>query len=1120
MAVEQRAAACARIAATFACRIRTGTSTSSSAVSSGCAPVLRCNGVVIPGNPLGRETAGRDRITIATANGNPAPISPELLGAWWRAAGRAPSLVASNYYRVDYRAGKVLLRDAKNRSDHKLLSGRRFRSRSATARVERRMSPCVGTAILPWGSLPAARSLDRRRRRADPSKSGTRAGLRSTGLPLRVYQHQNPCRAQANSLEPAYREVSGVKLTNQAVIAYLNCKYKAYLLTTDVASELSAYEAFLQNQDEKYIGAASSALLRLDNKSSVAHNKPILVDDLKEGATIIADVLIENESLALNLDGIKRVTGESSLGTFHYEPLLFASLDGPIDESLRILLSIGGFALEQMQHRRPSYGTVIHGAKYKSQRIDLSKAQAKAEKIVGDLNDVLTGITQPPLWLNEHCRVCRYQSHCKAEAERTDDLSLLRRMSEREIRLYKRKGITTVGQLSYTFRFRRRGKRVKARGRPHSFPLQALAIREQSVFVVSRPEIPKESTIIYVDMEGSPSGDFVYLIGLLIVESGKSRYQFFWAENEESEESLLRRFYEFVASVDSAHIFFYGSYEARAFKRLITLFRGGRANDLLTRCSTNVLSLIYANIYFPTYSNELKEIAKYLGFEWSSPFATGLDSIIWRAKWESCHDDATKDHLLTYNKDDCLALQRVTDFLSSLPALDEGRDLNEGGIRFVERISHEDTIRRFDKKPFAMSEFSEITERAYFDYQRDKIYVRTNANFQNIQRRKRRVKRRQSSLRPNKTVNLKAIVCPHCKGKNIFRDLSRFHARDSLDLRISAGGIRRWIIHYRTPYHRCNDCDKGFVPRTFRNKTRFGHGLMSWAMDQHIGNRITFQNLEKTVKDYFSLPVDYTRFYDLKTYAAEYYSRTYNSLLRKLVNGNLIHVDETKIDLQKGSGYVWAMTNMEEVFYLYKNGREADFLHKLLAGFNGVLVSDFYAGYDSLPCAQQKCLIHLIRDINEDLLRYPFDQELNDLVVPFGKLIRSIIGTVDRFGLRSSYLSKHRNAVEMFIDKLVKNSPKSEIAGKYIKRISKYRSKLFTFLDFDGIPWNNNNAEHAIKPFAKYRRLTNGRVTETGLRNYLVLMSLYQTCKYKEIPFLDFMLSKERDIDCFAARRS
>lgn len=110
--------------------------------------VLRWHGVSVPDNPLGRETAGRDRITISASRGDPSPIPPELLGAWWRAASKAPSQVASDYYRfqlltgcrgieihghkqhgyppirvgdVDQRGGRVVLRDTKNRGDHKLL---------------------------------------------------------------------------------------------------------------------------------------------------------------------------------------------------------------------------------------------------------------------------------------------------------------------------------------------------------------------------------------------------------------------------------------------------------------------------------------------------------------------------------------------------------------------------------------------------------------------------------------------------------------------------------------------------------------------------------------------------------------------------------------------------------------------------------------------------------------------------------------------------------------------------------------------------------------------------------------------------------------------------------------
>ena len=39
---------------------------------------------------------------------------------------------------------------------------------------------------------------------------------------------------------------------------------------------------------------------------------------------------------------------------------------------------------------------------------------------------------------------------------------------------------------------------------------------------------------------------------------------------------------------------------------------------------TNLLSFIYAQIYFPTYSNGLKEISGYLGFRWSGSPSSGL----------------------------------------------------------------------------------------------------------------------------------------------------------------------------------------------------------------------------------------------------------------------------------------------------------------------------------------------------------------------------------------------------------------------------------------------------------------------------------------------------------------
>jgi hypothetical protein len=206
---------------------------------------------------------------------------------------------------------------------------------------------------------------------------------------------------------------------------------------------------------------------------------------------------------------------------------------------------------------------------------------------------------------------------------------------------------------------------------------------------------------------------------------------------------------------------------------------------------------------------------------------------------------------------------------------------------------------------------------------------------------------------------------------------------------------------------------------------------------------------------------------------------------------------------------------MEEVVFMYRPTREGGFLEELLEGFSGVLVSDFYGAYESVNCAQQKCLVHLMRDMNSDLLSNPFDEEYKGLVGSFGRLLRSIVSTIDRHGLVSRHLSKHTREVDDFYAQVVSRAYTSETALHYQDRLLKYRGKLFTFLLHDGVPWNNNNAEHAVKRFAEFREMSDGNMTESGLKDYLLLLSVRETCRYKGVGFLKFLLSGERDIDRF-----
>jgi hypothetical protein len=256
----------------------------------------------------------------------------------------------------------------------------------------------------------------------------------------------------------------------------------------------------------------------------------------------------------------------------------------------------------------------------------------------------------------------------------------------------------------------------------------------------------------------------------------------------------------------------------------------------------------------------------------------------------------------------------------------------------------------------------------------------------------------------------------------------------------------------------------------------------------------------------------------LKSMAAEYYRPTRARILAKLIEGDLIHGDETPMVLKHKRGYVWVFAGFHEVVYFFTDTREGAFVEETLKEFKGVLVSDFYAAYDSLSCPKQKCLIHLMRDLNDEVLDHPYDEELKGLVTEFADLLRDIVRTIDQWGLRKRFLAKHKVAVKRYYRMLTHTTYQSEAALKIKERFEKNEDVLFTFLNYDGIPWNNNNAEHAIKAFARLRRTIVGLSTAKGIDEYLVLLSVCQTCKYSGLDFLDFLLSGETDVDVYAQR--
>jgi hypothetical protein len=116
------------------------------------------------------------------------------------------------------------------------------------------------------------------------------------------------------------------------------------------------------------------------------------------------------------------------------------------------------------------------------------------------------------------------------------------------------------------------------------------------------------------------------------------------------------------------------------------------------------------------------------------------------------------------------------------------------------------------------------------------------------------------------------------------------------------------------------------------------------------------------------------------------------------------------------------------------------------------------------------------------------------------------VATIDQYGFKARHLAKHKKAATDFCQWASNRNFGSPSAERLRSRVTKYQDQLFTFLERDGVSWNNTNAEHFIKPFARYRQTANGKFTARSIKNYLVILSIAETCKGRGEDFLEFLL--------------
>lgn len=705
-----------------------------------------------------------------------------------------------------------------------------------------------------------------------------------------------------------------MQINNEILHDFIVCHYKAYRKSKHQTGIISVYQSHYNQLRQK--GKENFERTFTKNNNLTVYHQNCENNAPEEGISL--NLKFTNANVDITVDGIEFI-GKKNITPIFITPFEKVTTADKLFVSLQASLIETEFNLKIVNCK------VIHGKNLQGTQFKLLSTAKNIKKIIVELNKILLSSNEPALFLNRHFDICEFCVSCKEKANTEGNISLLDRATPKVIEKYKKKGIFTIQQLSFLYKPRRRKKRVKQLI-AHNLELQALALRTDKIYVLQLPELSRQTIELFLDIEGNPDQELYYLIGVLTCKDDTTISNSFWANKTTDETHIWQQFLSITDEYPDAPIYHYGNYELKAIETLGKWYKTN-VTQIQGRL-INIVNSIYGKIYFPVYSNRLKELGDYLGATWSSANASGIQSLVWMHQWNDTQDEKFKQILITYNLEDCFALKLLVDNLTEI----EKR--NNAVTNIHDEIRSDRCPKKSEDK--IHQQLTEILSFSYTieHYNSSKIFFNNDKQErkpEDIEPKRRRDKKLKS-LKPTKSIKIRRrIKCPKC-GFSPLKESKKTTEKITVDLRFTQETIVKEIRKYWANRSSCMKCNKDFIPPYFNvhgHPGIYGRNIKIWVCYLRIVLRNPYSLIRKITSDLFKLNLSDAVILRFIEEVGSYYLKTENLLISSLLKSKFIHIDETTINIKGQKQYVWVLRNDNSVYLKHTETRGNEFIKNL-----------------------------------------------------------------------------------------------------------------------------------------------------------------------------------------------
>lgn len=291
---------------------------------------------------------------------------------------------------------------------------------------------------------------------------------------------------------------------------------------------------------------------------------------------------------------------------------------------------------------------------------------------------------------------------------------------------------------------------------------------------------------------------------------------------------------------------------------------------------------------------------------------------------------------------------------------------------------------------------------------------------------------------------------------------------------------------------KCGKKHKASFPKGVNAYASYGNELANLIAYLSVEQYMSYRRIKSYLKNIYNLNISEGTIKNLLRRVSELFTPFYDHIHSEIIKSKVVGSDETGGKMGKEKLWFWVWQNKRLTYIVSANSRGYKVIEETFPGGLpwSVLVTDCWsAQLKTKTEAKQICLSHILRDLNyiKECTSFDWPTEVADIILEAMEL--------KKISQKKSYPLSQKDDLEVRLNKLLQNShyDSNDNIRKLRKRLLKRFNAIFTFLQYDDVPFDNNGSERAIRNVKVKMKVSTCYRSYGGAQDFAIIKSVYDT---------------------------